>query len=125
MGLRVGNPVGSLHTDDDLGRAAEHPVLASDADRQALFVHGIDLPPLEVIDELLTGGRSGRLRRRLVDELEIVSELLVFFNPCLLLYKIMSLVLDQPRGLPLWADQARCGQPPLRLARRRQYLMVR
>lgn len=32
-------------------------------------------PVVEVIDELLTGGRSGRLRRRLVDELEIVSEL--------------------------------------------------
>lgn len=30
---------------------------------------------LEMIDELWTGGRSSRLRRRLVDELEIVSEL--------------------------------------------------
>jgi zinc protease len=30
---------------------------------------------LEVIDELWTGGRSGRLRRKLVEELEIVGEL--------------------------------------------------
>lgn len=30
---------------------------------------------LEVIDDLLTGGRSARLRRRLIEDLEIVSEL--------------------------------------------------
>jgi zinc protease len=30
---------------------------------------------LEVIDEILTGGRSARLRRRLIEELEIASEL--------------------------------------------------
>lgn len=34
-----------------------------------------DTAVLEVIDELLTGGRSSRLRRRLVEELEIVAEL--------------------------------------------------
>lgn len=34
-----------------------------------------DAVVLEVIDELLTGGRSGRLRVRLVEELEMVSEL--------------------------------------------------
>lgn len=37
----------------------------------ASFDHAV----LEVIDELWTGGRSGRLRRKLVEELEIVSEL--------------------------------------------------
>ncbi|MFK7991946.1 MAG: M16 family metallopeptidase [Sandaracinaceae bacterium] len=45
----------------------------------ALGWHGLpylspDYPVLEVIDEILTGGRSARLRRRLVDELEIVSQ---------------------------------------------------
>jgi zinc protease len=34
-----------------------------------------DSAVLEVIDELLTGGRSARLRRRLVEELELVAEL--------------------------------------------------
>lgn len=34
-----------------------------------------DAVVIEVIDELLTGGRSGRLRVRLVEELEVVSEL--------------------------------------------------
>lgn len=35
----------------------------------------LDAVVVEVIDELLTGGRSGRLRVRLVEELELVAEL--------------------------------------------------
>src|SRR5690606_17401895 len=34
-----------------------------------------DYAVLDMIDELMTGGRSARLRRRLVDDLELVSEL--------------------------------------------------
>ena len=51
--------------------ASEKLCLGWHAPPYVSFDHAV----LEVIDELWTGGRSSRLRRRLIDDLEIVSEL--------------------------------------------------
>lgn len=50
---------------------SEKLAIAWHAAPHASFDHAV----LEIIDELWTGGRSARLRRRLVDDMEIVAEL--------------------------------------------------